>query len=715
MTSEPSPSSQHGFLDRMERLLRLLFFVLLYTTVILYGFAPQLIYPDMGWHLAQGEWMVHHHAFLRQDVFNYPVLHAPLVNEYPFYQIVIWLAWRFGEIGAAALCSFLLALILLIIHRGARKLSPPEFLFAPALLFCVLLAITRATLRPEIVTSLGIVLFMVTLLLHREANDWKKIWPLALFQIVWINSHSGFILGPALTIGFGVELTLRHWLHERKFPLATFRTWAASSLLIVLACFANPYGLQRLLLPFYHQGSEIIRAYVTEMQPLAFNTGDFFVQAMILELLFIAAACLVYRGGLCWTFLLVTLFFFKETFVSQRHMAVFAMLVPGTLLSAAAFGRRIDFTAVRHPLALRLAGNIVLLTAAMGALLLVHSEFTPTSALSPFSRWRAWQLHRVEMPVTATAWLRENQIAGRLLHRSEIGGWLQYHGYNHAETFADTGFGKYNESFIHEIGLLCERPGTLPQFIQKYNPNAVVLANMAYNWPVVLRHEGWRCVYYAVDSSVWLPPGIRPELAALSDDQILKTFHDEIRQNGLPVRIVFHYRQLLALQSMGYEDVTWEALMNLPQTWKQSSLFWETAAKLAFTNPPLSDEHRDALYDLAQKDEFRNISLNFRAACLAQKANWPGVVALLSPLSRHLPNDGAFTLLAQAYLQQGDYENAASLLRQNNLFDLRNGRRYQYLAQCEGHFNNRAAALAAWKQALFYFPDDPDIRAGASN
>lgn len=684
---------------------------LLYACVALYGFAPQIAAADFGWHLAQADWMLRHGAFLRQDLFNYPNLYAPLINEYPFYQVVIWLAWRFGETGAATLCAGLLVLLYAMYFQAGRRLHFPTALLGASLFLSVVLSLGRFTLRPELATSLGSVFFLTFLLRHRGTRDWKRFWPLVLGQVLWVNSHSGFILGPALVVGFGVEMTLRAAWQERRFPRAVAAQWTTVGALVVLACFLTPYGPARLWLPFYHQGNELIRAYVTEMQPLSFNPLDFTVIVMLLQLALIALTCLRFRGGLSWSFLLLTLVFFQATFISERHVSVFTLLAPGVLLSAIVFEPR----ARRNSTPAKAAGTspvrpfLIALLLVLGVLLLLNEELRPTSNLSPIARWRDWNQRQTELPINAVEWMKQRQLNGRLFHRSEFGGWLQYVGYNQGQTYCDTGFGKYAEAMIHEIGLASEEPASLPVLLRRYRPDITIVANMAYNWPYYLRQEGWRCVFYAPDGSVWLPPGAHPELPAVTSEEVAQRFVRNHEQNGFPARAFLFYRQLLTLHSMGMgcDKLAFEQLMQLPEFWQSKFLFWEVARKMTIAPPFLSREPLAMLYQLAEKPENRPASLHFRATVHARRGEWKEVVTLLDILPRHSANDTGFTLLAEGLLETGRVDEAATLLREDAVFAIANVHRYELLARVEAQLGHAEAAAKARERAKFFAPLQP--------
>ena len=58
---------------------------------------------------------------------------------------------------------------------------------------------------------------------------------------------------------------------------------------------------------------------------------------------------------------------------------------------------------------------------------------------------------------------------------------------------------------------------------------------------------------------------------------------------------------------------------------------------------------------------------------------------------------------------------ALDLARRTDCFDLRNGRHWMYLAQAEEHAGHFDAARAAWKRAVFYYPDDTVLTKAAAD
>src|SRR4029079_15512428 len=84
-------------------------------------------------------------------------------------------------------------------------------------------------------------------------------WALPLLMLVWVNTHSLFVLGPVAISAYVAAELFRGKEADRRLLL-----WAAAA---VLACLVNPWGLNGLLFPLAQlaelHGSSPFKAAVT--------------------------------------------------------------------------------------------------------------------------------------------------------------------------------------------------------------------------------------------------------------------------------------------------------------------------------------------------------------------------------------------------------------------------------------------------------------------
>jgi tetratricopeptide (TPR) repeat protein len=692
--------------NRLNEKLYRLFAALVLLYVVISGFAPMMNQVDLGWQVAQGRWIVHHAAPYSTDVLNYPNLDHAVINEYPLFEVVLYAATCLGWWGPCLLTALTYATVVGVLLRATRT-SRMETSSLPMLAIGLMLLFFQIAfpLRPHIATYLGVTVLGTYLLRHREAKNWTCFWPMALLQVAWTNCHSAFVLGPVMVGLFGAEITLRRWWSAKAFPWATAQTGAGAFLFILLACFVNPYGWARFYPPLFQDSLESIRAYVGEMEPLTGGLATICAGLSIGAVIVVAAAMVRRGGALCFSFLIVAVLLWVQAQSVNKAWPAFGLFVPLLVLSSGTFSPAERRTA-------SWPGVFALFTATVLVALALASrvDWQRNSSLS--RQWQEYDAGRSELSLEATEWMQANHIAGRLFHRCEDGGWLQMNGFDHGETFADTGFGKYDEAFIHEVGLVNERPALVPHFVQAYQPDFVVSGNFCYQWPFYLRQWGWRLVFYSPNSSVWARPGVRPDLPTITETEVMASFDHDLAAHGFPVEVKLYGRNVLALHSLGLEDFAIAELTGLPPEYHHAPWYWEAARFICFAVPPASAAHRGAFLHEAETLRDDAVTAEFRAYAYHDKGDVDGALRILQGIPLDQIGNYAATLLLKIELDR-NLPGALDLARRMDSFDLRNGWHWEYLAQAEERAGHIDAARVAWRKAVFYYPDDGALLAAA--
>jgi hypothetical protein len=706
VANESDPSLPGRLNDKLHRLALLLFVVY----IVLSSFAPVMNNVDLGWHVAEGRWMVQHAAIYRQDAFNYPNLGHAVIDEYPLFQVVLYAAWSVGWWGPCLLTAAIYALftgVLIRASRGGGLIDSTLFVLALGLAFIFLQV--GVLLRPHMVTYLGIAVLGVFLLRHRDTTSWTAFWPMALLQIAWTNCHSGFVIGPAMVGLFGAEWVVRQTIRDRAVAWRTLQTWLGAFLLILLACFVNPYGVARFYPPIFQDHLESIRAYVGEMEPLTGAAGHLYGLAAWVAALIVVAMGFRRRHGLSYSFLLLAVLFFYEALSAKKAWPVFGCFLPLIVLSGNAFA-----PAGELPRRIRAWTPTLIVNFMVGCLVAIAVAARIEGPVSLGQQWRNFDHGRTELAIEATAWMKAHGVEGRLFHRCEDGGWLQQEGFAHGETFADTGFGKYDEAFIHEVGLVNERPALVPRFLSAYDPDFVVCGDFCFQWPFYLRQTGWRLIFYSPNSSVWTRPGMRPDLPTVSDTEIMASFNKDMDAHGRPLDVTLFGRNLLALNSLGLEDFAFARLTGAPPEDRHAPWYWEAARFLCFADPRFSAAHRAELVREADNLHDDILTAEFRAYARYDSGDVDGALRILQTIPSDRLGNYAAELLLKIDLDR-HLPGALALARRTDCFDLRNGRHWQYLAQAEEAAGNFGAAEKAWRRAVFYYPDDPILMKDAAD
>lgn len=690
---------------RLNGKLYRLFVALLIVYVALTGFEPMMNQVDLGWQVAQGRWIVHQVAPYYHDAFNYPNLGHPVIDEYPIFEIALYLAWSAGWWGPCLLAAAAYAALIVAIFHGARRLGLGESsLVAIAAGLMLLFFQVAFPLRPHVVTYLGVISMGIFLLTHRHEKNWTRFWPAALLQIAWTNCHSGFVLGPAMVGLFGAEVTFRRGLRDKLIPWETIRTWLGAFALILLACFLNPNGWERFYPPFFQDRLESIRAYVGEMEPLTGGLATIYGELTLLAFVVVVLAA-IRHGAISFSFLALALMLYVQAQTVNKAWPVFGLFVPLLVLSSAALAS-VPKKAASWP------GVVALFLVAVAATMAAIGRVNPAWDSSLQRQWHEYDHGRTEIATEATDWMRAHHVDGRLFHRCEDGGWLQMSGYDHGETFADTGFGKYDEAFIHEVGLVNERPAYVPRLLAAYQPAYVVCGNFCFEWPFHLRQNGWRIIFYSPNSSVWTRNGQRPDLPTMTGQEIMGAFDHDLAANGMPNASLLG-RNIIALNSLGLEDFAVARLTGLPESAHHASWYWEAARFISFAEPACSPQHREAFEREAESLHDDLLTAEFRAYDRNDSGDVEGAFRILKSIPANRLGNYAAELLLKIELDR-NMPDALALARRTDCFDLRNGRHWQYLAEAEERFGSLDAARVAWIKAVFYYPDDEALMQAAT-
>jgi tetratricopeptide (TPR) repeat protein len=223
---------------------------------------------DFWWHLRTGDLIRQTGQVPRHDLFTYTAADHRWIDLHWGFQVA--LSWGFGRGGVVALnlakCAITCAAVLLLIT--ARRRDWPLWVVLLAWLPALLVLGGRMYIRPETLTLLYLAIVLV-ILFHWERYP-ALAFLLPLVQVAWVNSHGLFVLGP-LFIAFGLIDAL---CRPGALAPARKRWWQMvllASVLMGLACLANPYGLAGALFPLElarTMGNPMFTRAIAELTPI---------------------------------------------------------------------------------------------------------------------------------------------------------------------------------------------------------------------------------------------------------------------------------------------------------------------------------------------------------------------------------------------------------------------------------------------------------------
>jgi len=209
---------------------------------------------DTGYHLAYGGHFLDTGEIVGLDPFLYPENAKPFINANWGSQVVMAAADRLaGPAGLIALRIGLIAIIFAAIAVVVRQMIDSRLAIAVAWMLAALAAYERFSLRPELFSDA--LLSVQLAILVRGVRTWRSVAALVAIQVAWVNVHSYFLVGLALT-GCWFAQALFEWLWSRRSERATrlqcdraLKIIAVAIVLQSAACLANPRHVHGAVFP----------------------------------------------------------------------------------------------------------------------------------------------------------------------------------------------------------------------------------------------------------------------------------------------------------------------------------------------------------------------------------------------------------------------------------------------------------------------------------
>ena len=435
-TAQKQPSGKAKFWTILLPLLILVFYALFLAHRI------DLSAADLGRHLENGKILLQDRSVWYANFYSYTAPEYPIMNHHWASGLLFFLAWRAaGFIGVHLLfIAISLTTLWLVFRIAAREAGPGLAAFA-ALLALPLLA-ERTEIRPEALSYLFAALFLWIITRWAEDGNWRPLLALPLLELLWVNSHIYFFLGPALV---GVFLLGRAL--SRPFAWGKIRILFWILLAVIAATVANPYALRGAVAPF-----TIFQNYgyrLAENQPVWFiekilSNPNFTIFKILFALLaasFIARAYIKKGSRVSIPLVAIGLAVSALGWMATRNFALFGFFfIPLAAANIAAGWRP---WLARHQKTLSITAGVAI------SLLLIPAFFGQWQRYFPY--WRQFGLGIERDNANAAEFFRTQGLKGPIFNNYDIGGYLIWHLFPLERVFVDNRPEAYPAAFFRDI------------------------------------------------------------------------------------------------------------------------------------------------------------------------------------------------------------------------------------------------------------------------
>jgi cytochrome c-type biogenesis protein CcmH/NrfG len=434
-----------------------------------------------------GHWVIENGGFPSHDAFSYTVSDHEWIELRWLFSAAAYFIWRAG--GASGLIlmqTALLAVTFVVLawpawHGRLARGGGLTWLDVLTLALGLGAACSRFVVRPELVTYLGVVVFLLILTRAEQGGAKRSLWLLPAIQVIWTNAHTVFILGPIIAWLWAGWSVLRALADRHAGDAASNETTARGghvrrfllvALFVTAACLINPYGLRGAMFPFHlfgeMQGSDLLGKTIEEFRS-PFSVAPWTTWSTDLRL----AAVLV-----VWSALLFVLNFRRLHPARAALWAATLYLACVAVRNVTLFAFVATWTSLMNLRDMMDAPREARKSGGMTAVLLGHTRARLAAHLALtagllFSAWyvasdrfsirngapRRFGLGVVEWttPAAATNFILTAGAAPQLFHSMADGQYLTWAARDRFPVFIDGRIEVYGEPFIHDYYRLPSR------------------------------------------------------------------------------------------------------------------------------------------------------------------------------------------------------------------------------------------------------------------
>lgn len=399
-----------------------------------------LVTADLGRHIKNGETLLQDFSSIRTNLYSYTEPDFPVITHHWGAGLIFYLLWKAGGFtlvhlffAASCLMAFSIFLWLAAKHSGLGFAALVSILVIPLLA-------ERTEIRPEVFSYLFVAIFYLVLWLWQEQKiSWKWLVILPLFELVWVNTHIYFFLGPLLIVAFLIQNALK------TDKLATGRSLKIYIILLIatiLATLVNPFGFRAVIEPFtilQDYGYRVLENQTVWFVQKMFSFVNTYIFEVVLGLLIISFILLLRKNRRAFSPALALLALGASLmgWVQIRNFALFALLALPIISYnfAQAFPRivgrckKISLTLLAIIVIIILSGNLTYL----------------------FPYWREFGMGLEQGNAEAAEFIQENKIAGPIFNNYDIGSYLIFYLYPKYRVFVDNRPEAYSVSFFQDI------------------------------------------------------------------------------------------------------------------------------------------------------------------------------------------------------------------------------------------------------------------------
>ena len=251
---------------------KLQYILVLFSISIIVFFSHHLNFDNDFWFtIAQGRYIVKNgfpHTVLFTIYDNFDFVYQSWMSGVLFYKVYS----LFGNYGIVGLVLIIDFLITFFYFKLCMKVSSKfELSILLTIIFISIMNVFFIVTRPQIFTSLNLIVLLYLMESYIKDNNYKWLIPLPFIALLQINIHGIFFFMLLIFM-------LPYVVNSFKFKIGPISSSGyklkpilITMILMILVAFINPYGIKTILYVFTSYGNSTLNSLISEMHSIDFH------------------------------------------------------------------------------------------------------------------------------------------------------------------------------------------------------------------------------------------------------------------------------------------------------------------------------------------------------------------------------------------------------------------------------------------------------------
>ena len=438
---------------------------------------------DLPRHLLTGKVVVENLKIPTTELFIFPYENQPNVSHELVAQVILYGIYAFfGLPGLVLFAAILLASTFTITYNHLVKQFSMRLLVLILVAWGAFATSLSWAVRPHLFSMWLMAVWLVWTDRLRRGEAVPLWWFFAL-MLFWSNTHSEFIPGVLVVVGFAVgwlvdDVTASHTTDRRKGK----RLWAVLFLCLV-ASVLNPGGFSSWSVIFNFVKDPFLMTRMAEVNPPDFQSPELRILLLLLAFSVFILAIKRQRLSAGQGFLLAG--FTALSLMMFRNIHMYGIVAPFVLSEALVDLRQIPSLSKMEQSLANIDGAIqrsywqVFASALMIALVL-------RSPMSPV----LYTFNPKTFPVNAVQWLKQNPQEGHMFNDLNWGGYIELQLWPSQKTFVDS-----NSVYTRGYEEILTTSGAWESYMETYDIAWVLVHANSHLANTLLNENGWKNLY----------------------------------------------------------------------------------------------------------------------------------------------------------------------------------------------------------------------------